>query len=76
MRQKRVPAMMRTGSDDRYPTVCRAPKAERPHPAAQDHATQMIQRPANLMVVGRFGDELEARWIVVAMAKVFGKERI
>jgi hypothetical protein len=36
----------------------------------------MIQRPANLMVVGRFGDELEARWIVVAMAKVFGKERI
>jgi hypothetical protein len=43
----------------------------------QDHATQMIQRPANLMVVGRFGDALEGRWIVeVDMVKVFNCRKI
>jgi hypothetical protein len=32
----------------------------------------MIQRPANRMLVGRFGNELERGWIVeVDMVKVF-----
>jgi hypothetical protein len=69
--------MMRTGNDARYPSAFKAPRAERPHPVMQDHATQMIQRPANLMVVGRFGKELEGGWIVeVDMVKVFNCRKI
>jgi hypothetical protein len=37
----------------------------------------MIQRPANLMLVGRFGKELERGWIVeVDMVKVFNCRKI